>query len=207
MLIRYRLLIACLVWALAAGAAHASTLYEIRQPDGSITFTYREPRQGERFRVVSRTRPRYSRLITARGYAPRPRPSQFDPLIHRCARTEGIDPSLVKAVVHAESSFDPGATSHKGAMGLMQLMPATARLLGVRDAYEPEENVCGGVRYLRMMLDRFGGDERLALAAYNAGPGAVERYASVPPYRETIDYIHKVRFLRERYQRQGGYGG
>ncbi|MCS7235347.1 MAG: lytic transglycosylase domain-containing protein [Armatimonadota bacterium] len=118
-------------------------------------------------------------------------PEDFRSLVERVARRYGLDPALVDAVVRAESGYDPHATSPAGAMGLMQLMPATARALGVVDPYDPVQNVEGGVRYLRGLLDRFG-DVTLALAAYNAGPGAVARYGGVPPYRETRAYVDRV---------------
>ena len=113
--------------------------------------------------------------------------------IYESARRHGLNPSLVAAVVRTESSFDPRAVSRKGARGLMQLMPATGRRLGVAPAelYEPEKNLDAGSRYLRQLLDRFGALE-LALAAYNAGEGAVERHGGVPPYRETVEYVKKV---------------
>ena len=114
------------------------------------------------------------------------------------ARRHGLDPNLVLAVIGVESGFQPDAVSHKGAQGLMQLMPATARELGVTDALDPAQNLDGGTRYLRMLVAQYGGDLGKALAAYNAGPGAVKRYGGVPPYRETLHYIDKV---LKRYER------
>jgi soluble lytic murein transglycosylase-like protein len=117
---------------------------------------------------------------------------RFDELVQEHATRQSLRPELVRAVIQVESGFDPRATSSKGAMGLMQLMPDTARLLGVRDAYDPAENIRGGTAYLRQLLNRYGNDEQLALAAYNAGPGAVDRFDGIPPYRETREYVRKV---------------
>ena len=132
--------------------------------------------------------------IRATRYAAPEQSSSFDELITRYASNNGVRRDLVRAVIQVESAFNPAALSNKGAMGLMQLMPATARQLGVRNAFDPVENIRGGVAYLRQLLDRYSGDERLALAAYNAGPGAVDRNGqTVPPYRETRDYVSRVK--------------
>jgi len=117
---------------------------------------------------------------------------RFEPLIREHAGRQGLRPELVRAVIQVESGFDPRALSPKGAMGLMQLMPDTAEELGVANPWDPAQNIRGGTTYLRRLLDHFGGDERLALAAYNAGPGAVARSGGTPPYRETRDYVRKV---------------
>jgi soluble lytic murein transglycosylase-like protein len=121
------------------------------------------------------------------------RAMQFDGLIEEHATANAVNPALVKAVIQAESAFNPRARSHKGAMGLMQLMPSTAAELGVRDPYDPVENIRAGVIYLKQLLVKYADNVSLALAAYNAGPTAVARYGTVPPYRETRNYVEKVR--------------
>ena len=136
-------------------------------------------------------------LVPRREAAPRSM-AAYDQLIARAARRHGLPPALVKAVVKAESNFQPHALSDKGAQGLMQLMPATAEDLGVDDPFRPEQNVAGGTRYLREMYDRFG-DWEHALAAYNAGPGAVDRYGGIPPYAETQQYVERVLHYYRRY--------
>ena len=141
------------------------------------------------------------------------KPTDLDGLIRDVASREGLDEQLVKAVVEAESNFDPKAVSPAGAKGLMQLMDGTARALGVRNPFDPESNLAGGARYLKAMLEKFG-SLPLALAAYNAGPGAVERYAGIPPYSETKSYVERVLQLHRRNQmaaaaqpREGGSDG
>lgn len=125
-------------------------------------------------------------------------PLHLSSAIHDAARAHGVDPRLVAAVARRESAFDANAVSQKGACGVMQLMPATARYLGVQNVFDARENIFAGTRYLRTLLDTFNGDLDLVLAAYNAGPGAVEKHRGVPPYRETRAYVAAVRASYER---------
>lgn len=143
--------------------------------------------------------PRYRGLVgdttTGRLFRPPGRAERFSEAIQSLAREHGVDPELVRAVVMAESAFDPAAVSPRGAGGLMQLMPRTASALGVVDRFDPQENLRGGVRHLRHLLDRYGGNVVMALAAYNAGEAAVDAHRGVPPYTETRRYVQTV--LRE----------
>ena len=148
----------------------------------------------------------YAVAATTVFRATRPVPGTSDhdrhePLIQTHAAANGLPADLVRTVIQVESGFDSRAQSPKGAIGLMQLMPAAAVDLGVRDPYDPDQNIRGGSAYLRRLLDRFDGDETLALAAYNAGPEAVRRHGGrVPPYEETQDYVRKVERAAGRRQ-------
>ena len=115
--------------------------------------------------------------------------------IQKYAKSYRVEEHLVRALIRQESCFNEKASSHAGAQGLMQLMPGTARLMGVKNSFNPKQNIQGGVKYLSRMLQRYGGNKELALAAYNAGPGAVDKYNGIPPYRETRDYVVKVCLL------------
>jgi soluble lytic murein transglycosylase-like protein len=130
--------------------------------------------------------------------APVHAPRELAAAIEDASRKHGVDPRLVAAVARRESAWRADVVSNKGAIGIMQLMPETARYLGVTNAYDARENIFGGARYLRTLLDTFNGDLDLTLAAYNAGPGAVEKYRGVPPYRETRAYVAAVRATYEK---------
>ncbi len=124
--------------------------------------------------------------------------SEINELIDKYAEQAGLDVDFVKAVINQESGFNPNATSKCGAMGLMQLMPSTAKGLGVTNAYDPEQNIQGGTKYLKGLMDRFDNNKSLALAAYNAGPNAVKKYGGIPPYQETQNYVKNVLGKYER---------
>lgn len=124
----------------------------------------------------------------------------IDNLIDKYSSQNNLDPDFVKAVVKQESGFNPNAKSHCGAMGLMQLMPSTAQGLGVTNAFDAEQNIYGGTKYLKGLMDRFGNNPELALAAYNAGPNAVKKYNGVPPYRETQNYVKNVMSSYEKFK-------
>lgn len=147
----------------------------------------------ERFDSITRACP-----SVADWYADTDEAHPFAHHVFRAANRFGLDQDLVFAVIAAESSCRHKARSNKGAQGLMQLMPATAKWLGVRDVRDPEQNIMGGARYLSMLLRQFDGDMDLALAAYNAGPYTVRRYGGIPPYRETKRYVAKVRHYRDQ---------
>jgi soluble lytic murein transglycosylase len=163
--------------------AGGSRIYTFTDEDGVTHFT-NVPRD-QRYRLLDDSDTGRFRIQRV------PRQWLYDGLIGLTAREHRLQPALVKAVIAAESNFDPDAVSHRGAQGLMQLMPETAAALGVDDPLQPLENVRGGSRYLRLMIDRYGDLER-ALAAYNAGPKAVDHYGGVPPYPETRDYVQRV---------------
>ncbi|MCI5824798.1 MAG: lytic transglycosylase domain-containing protein [Candidatus Gastranaerophilales bacterium] len=129
--------------------------------------------------------------------------TQIDELIKEYSQKYGLDSDFVKAVVKQESGFNEKATSKCGAMGLMQLMPGTAKALNVNDPYNARDNIEGGVKYLKGLMDRFGGDMKLALAAYNAGPNAVKKYNGIPPYNETQNYVKNIMSMYQRIQSGG----
>jgi soluble lytic murein transglycosylase-like protein len=181
----------------------------VRGEDGAIVLTNvpAETEASTTERVLAEVRqPAEIAVTTAIGpddwepsFAPQPDDGRYDDLIRDAADRHGVEFALVKSVIRAESGFDPFAISRKGAQGLMQLMPGTARMHGVREAFRPHDNIDGGVRHLRMLLDRYGGNLPLTLAAYNAGSGRVEAAGGIPNITETRDYVFKVLRYRKHY--------
>jgi soluble lytic murein transglycosylase-like protein len=167
--------------------AHAQ-IYAWRDVNGTLVMSDRKLSEGAMtYAVPAAGGIRTTRTATAEFS------HLYDSLVLEHAQRQSLRPELVRAVIQVESGFNPLARSPRGAMGLMQLMPATAKRLGVRDAYDPAQNIRGGCAYLRQLLDRYDGNEELALAAYNAGEGAVDRHGrNIPPFQETRDYVKKV---------------
>ena len=177
-------------------------VYVLKGHRGSITFTSRKPAEGVEFETFKPARYPVSRYRSwgSTRWKANPKSSDFDSLILSTAALHQIDPALLKAVMHVESAFNPTARSRKGAMGLMQLMPQTAKRFGVWNAYAPEQNIKGGSKYLKWLLDRYKGNETKAVAAYNAGEGAVDDYGTVPPYSETQTYVRRVAMMTNAYR-------
>lgn len=177
---------AALLASLASAAA--GQVYTRRNANGVVEATNVPDSSG-----FLLTYPGKGTLIHSRGFLVNPAYwSMYDHHVEEAARMHQVSPDLVKSVIAVESEFDQWAVSSKGARGLMQLMPDTARHLGVADPFDARQNIFAGTQYLRRLLDQFGGDLALALAAYNAGPNSVLRYGGIPPYRETRDYVRKV---------------
>lgn len=173
---------------MAAGTSEAQ-IYTRRNANGIIEATNVPDEPGFRLMYGKGT------LIHSRGFRRIAYSGQFDKDIRDAASVFGVAADLVRAVIAVESEFDPHAVSSKGAQGLMQLMPFTARRFGVVNAFDPRQNIFGGVQYLRVLLDLFGGDVSLACAGYNAGENAVLRYKGIPPYKETQGYVRKIQTL------------
>jgi soluble lytic murein transglycosylase-like protein len=192
------LLLAGLLFCAAPVYAASQWIYIQKREDGHTTFTDTKPAKGPYKRVPTRGRATASAsCVGLTAQSMQRRAEIYAPLIHKYARAEGLEPSLVSAVMRVESCYDHRAVSRAGARGLMQLMPATAMQLGVNDSFDPEQNIAGGVRYLAQMLKRFG-DVRLGLAAYNAGPEAVSAHRDVPPYPETKSYVTRILKLYQK---------
>lgn len=185
---------------LTGGSLHAQ-IYKWTDENGIVHFSSERPSTGEDFEAF-----RFPCYASDPGCGSRIdwenvplNRSAFPSIINEVATLHRVDEGLIRAIIHAESAYQPDAKSPKGAQGLMQLMPGTQADLGVVDPYDPIDNIEGGTRYLAGLLNRFDGDVKLASAAYNAGPGAVERYGGVPPFKETKEYVRRVGILHRRY--------
>ncbi|MEA2625917.1 MAG: hypothetical protein QOD06_1962 [Candidatus Binatota bacterium] len=186
-----RLAITIATLALVMPMAARADILVLKDAGGRIVLTNLGPRAG--FRVITRYREFGGSSGIGMHSLNGRSAAKYDAVVQNVATRFAVDAALVKAVIRAESNFNPRATSPKGAMGLMQLMPDTARFHGVQDAYDPAENVFGGVRHLRLLLDRYSGDLDLVLAAYNAGTVPVDRAHGIPNYPETREYVRRVR--------------
>lgn len=193
----------CLVIVSAA----ADEILVVRDKNGKMTFTNRSSvsaklaGNGAKVEAFNPGRGAYTLSRNRRRMANVSRlfHSRFHELIVEAAQHNNLDVSLIKAVIHAESGFDQHAVSPKGAQGLMQLMPGTARMLRVKNSFTPRENIRGGASYLAALLGKFSGDLKLALAAYNAGEENVRKYKGIPPFPETQNYVRRVLALKSRY--------
>lgn len=175
---------------LLAGPSPApADIYRYIDENGVMHFT--NAPTSEKFKLFMRERKAFISKLDS---------NQFDPIIADASKKYGLEAPLIKAVIKAESDFDPNAISHKGARGLMQIMPMNFRLLNVENPFDPNQSIDAGARYLRDMMDRYNGKINLSLAAYNAGPGAVDRHGGVPPYQETEEYIERVMRYYHRYK-------
>jgi soluble lytic murein transglycosylase-like protein len=172
---------------LSAGAASADNIYRFRDENGVWHFS--NINSDRRYRLYMKYRQHPTLFI-----------KDYGPAIKEASQKFGVESSLIKAVIRAESAFDHRATSSKGAQGLMQLMPYTADYLDVDDPYDPEDNIFGGTKYLSMLLERFKNNTQLALAAYNAGPENVDAYNGVPPFQETKAFVKKVMTFYSQYK-------
>ncbi len=173
-------LLSCLIFLFLPIALHAGEIVAYLDEKGRLVYVNVDPMP-----VSSKTVP----------VLRQPADPRINRLVRDAARKHELDPTLVQAVIQVESNYNPKAVSRKGALGLMQLIPATARRYGVSDPFDPQQNIEGGVRHLRDLLDLFEGDLNLALAGYNAGVNAVSKYGDIPPYRETRNYVTKVMSL------------
>ena len=179
-------------------AVSQADIYRYEDEEGIVHFT--DAPTDKRFKIFMRDIRKDKQLRTLLKMSRSVNPAEYDHIIKTSSDKYGVSASLIKAVIHAESGYNPNAVSHKGASGLMQLMPGTAKSLKVNNSFDPKDNVEGGVKYLRFLLDTFKGDVSLALAAYNAGLSKVAKYGGIPPYAETRNYVNKVLSYMNSYQ-------
>lgn len=181
--------------------AKSFKFYKFKQ-QGAVAYSDKTPAKREYQVIVYNSCYACSALSTVDWRVTQLYTDEFTIAIQKASEKYGVDPALIRAVIHAESNFNPLARSNKGAVGLMQLMPGTAKDMGVDDRSNAADNIMGGTRYLDHLLNRFNRNLPLALAAYNAGPGRVEKYNAIPPIEETQTYVKRVKILYQRYRSQ-----
>jgi len=172
-----------LILLLSTGLAVHGDIYRYIDENGVMHFTNTPTSSNQNFKLFLREKPKIN---------PRYSTKKYDDIISNASQQYGVSFPLIKAIIKAESGFDPRAVSKKGAKGLMQIMPDNFKLLGIKDPFDPSQNIHAGARYFKQMYDRFKGKLALSLAAYNAGPKAVEHYKTVPPFEETEEYVRRV---------------
>jgi len=197
-----RTLLCALFFVISYGGQAFSAVYVYTTPEGNNVITDKKiSKSGYKLKRSYTTKPYRSGGRNA-PYRAKPIKSQYDALIVNLALQYGLEPSFIKSVIHVESAFDAKAKSHAGAMGLMQLMPATAASYQLVDNhFNARKNIEAGVRHMKDLMERYSNDKRLSLAAYNAGAGAVSKYNGIPPYKETQNYVVKVMRLYKQYKK------
>ena len=181
-------------------AVKQTLIYKYPQSNDFTMFTNQKPQHVTTFEVLRFDCYACNPGSTIDWYKVKLNLTAYSDPVKQAAKQHRVDPALLRALIHAESAFNAKALSHKGAQGLMQLMPATAAELGVENALDPEQNILGGARYIAQLLKQFNGNISYATAAYNAGPNAVKKYKGIPPYKETEVYVERVGILHRRYQ-------
>jgi len=181
-------------------SAKQTIIYKYSEPDDVTMFTNQKPKHTASFEVLKFDCYACNPDSTIDWYKVKLNLTAYSDPVRQAAKEYQVDPALLRALIHAESAFNAKALSHKGAQGLMQLMPNTATELGVKNALDPKQNILGGAQYIAQLLKQFKGNIQLATAAYNAGPNAVKKYNGIPPYKETEVYVKRVGILHQRYQ-------
>jgi soluble lytic murein transglycosylase-like protein len=200
--IAMRTFLLLILLSLLPASAWAGNVYKYTDRNGITTYTNIKPRGVSNMKVIRVYCPACDVTSTVDWTATGLNLDAYKEEIRRRAAEEGVDEALVRAVIHAESAFNPRALSPAGAQGLMQLIPSTAAMYDINNSYDAAENIRGGVRHLRMLLDMFDGDLKLVTAGYNAGENAVLRWGGVPPYDETQVYVQRVAVLHKRYREE-----